>query len=79
MAWAYFKKNNLNKALVLMEEVILMAPGESVSLDHLADIYFSLNRKREAYFFWKQALDLSEPEDKLYNKLTKKIESYHAG
>ena len=79
LAWAYFKKNQLEEAVELMEEVIIMAPGESISLDHLADIYYALNRKREAWFFWKQALDLVEPEDILTDKLKKKINNYNAG
>ena len=73
LAWAYFKKNQLNKAAELMEKVILMAPGEAISLDHLADIYFKLNRKREAIFFWTQALDLAGPEDMISDKIKIKL------
>ena len=47
----FFKKNNFEIASKLMEEVILRAPGEAISLDHLGDIYFALGRKREAYYF----------------------------
>ena len=43
-----------------MEKVIEIAPGEAISLDHLGDIYFSLGRKREAHYIWKQAKDLAE-------------------
>ena len=48
-----------------MEKVIKIAPAEAISLDHLGDIYFQLGRKREAYFMWTQARDLSEPEDEI--------------
>ena len=30
-----------------MEEVIDMVPGEKISLDHLGDIYYAMNRKRK--------------------------------
>ena len=73
LAWGYYKNNQLQKALDLMEEVIVLAPGEAVSLDHLGDIYFSMKRKREAIFFWKQALDLAEPEEMIIDLLQKKI------
>ena len=73
LAWGYYKNNQLQKALTLMEEVIVLAPGEAISLDHLGDIYFSLKRKREAVFFWKQALDLTEPEEMIIDLLQKKI------
>ncbi len=74
-----FKKNELRKAATLMEKVILMAPGEVISLDHLGDIYYAMNRKREASYYWKQALDLAEPDDVIIDKLIKKLEVYNAG
>ena len=74
LAWAYYKLNNFQKAVELMEEVIIMAPGEAISLDHLGDIYFALKRKREATYFWKQALDLTILEDKISENIKKKIE-----
>jgi len=79
LAWAYYKTNNLYLAAELMEEVIEMAPGEAISLDHLGDIYFALDRKREASFFWKQARDLAEPEDKIIENIDKKLANYYAG
>jgi len=78
LAWGYYKKKNFEKARELMEQVILMAPGEAISIDHLADIYFMLNRKREANFFWKQALDLAGSEDIIKKSLIKKLEINNA-
>ena len=74
LAWAYYKNNNLEIAMNLMEKVIEMAPGEIISLDHLADIYYSMNRKREAAYYWMQVLDLANPEDKLILEINKKLE-----
>jgi tetratricopeptide (TPR) repeat protein len=79
LAWAYYKDKQIQKALELMEEVILMAPGEAISLDHLGDIYYSIKRKREAIFFWKQALDLANPEDNINENIKKKIGKSNAG
>ena len=79
LAWAHYKKNNLELAAELMEKVIDMAPGEAISLDHLGDIYFLLNRKREAVFFWNQAKDLAEPEDNINENIIKKLENYYEG
>ena len=79
LGWAYYKNNDLSKALQIMEKVIEMAPGEAISLDHLGDIYFSLGREKEAYFMWKQALDLAEPEDDISESVKNKIDKYNAG
>ena len=78
LAWAYFKKKDYVKAAELMEEVIDMVPGEAVSLDHLGDIYFAMNRKREAVYFWRQAKDLAKPEDEISDKIQMKLKEYDA-
>ena len=77
LGWGYYKKNNFIKALKFMEKVIDIAPQEAISLDHLGDIYFSLGRKREAYFMWVQALDLSVPEDNISENVKNKINAYN--
>ena len=79
LAWAHFKKNNLQIASKLMEEVIIRAPGEAISLDHLGDIYFAMGRKREAFYMWKQAKDLAEPEDNIINNIIVKLKKNNAG
>ena len=79
LAWAYFKLSNYNKAAELMEQVVVMAPGEAISLDHLGDIYHAMDRRREAYFFWKQALDLATPLDAISDILKKKLSENNAG
>ena len=40
-----------------MEKVIDIAPGEAISLDHLGDIYYAMNRKREAIHFGNKHLN----------------------
>ena len=75
---AYFKKKNYEKAAELMEKVVDMVPGEAISLDHLGDIYFAMNRKREASYFWKQAKDLANPEDNIVEKIEKKLRLHNA-
>ena len=62
-----------------MEEVISIAPSEIISLDHLADIYLALIRKREAIYLWKQVLDIANPEDIILNDIKKKLEKNNAG
>ena len=79
LAWAHFKKNNFPEAARLMEKVIDIAPGEAISLDHLGDIYYAMNRKREAIHFWQQALELAEPEDEITEDVQSKLDNINAG
>ena len=79
LAWGYFKNNQIKKAAKLMERVVEMAPGEAISLYHMGDIYFAMNRKREASYFWKQALDLTVPEDMILESIKSKLDMFYAG
>ena len=79
LAWAYFKKNELEQAAKLMEQVIDIAPGEATSLDHLGDIYYAMDRKREAIHFWQQALELAEPDDDIEEDIQRKLDQFNAG
>ena len=79
LAWAHYKKNNLDEAARLMEMVIDMAPGEAISLDHLGDIYYAMNRKREAIHLWQQAMELADPEDEIEENVQSKIDKFYAG
>ncbi len=79
LAWAHFKKNNFDEAARLMEMVIDIAPGEAISLDHLGDIYYAMNRKREAIHFWQQALELAEPDDEIKENVQSKLNKFNAG
>ena len=79
LAWAHYKKDNLDEAARLMEMVIDMAPGEAISLDHLADIYYAMDRKREAIHFWQQAIELADPEDEIEEKVQSKLDKFNAG
>ena len=60
-----------------MEMVIDKARGEAISLDHLGDIYYAMNRKREAIHFWQQALELAEPEDEIQENVKIKLEKFN--
>ena len=79
LAWVHYKKNNLEVASKLMEEVVDRAPDEAVSLDHLGDIYLAMGRKREALYMWKQAIDLASPEDNILDEVKTKLKKYNAG
>ena len=62
-----------------MEQVIDIAPGEAISLDHLGDIYYAMDRKREAVHFWQQALELAEPDDDIEEDIQRKLDQFNAG
>ena len=54
--WGLFKSGNIEKAQSILEMAKSLQPKNPIFSDHLADVYWSAGRKREAVFEWKKAL-----------------------
>ena len=48
-------------------------PDDPVVNDHYGDILWKLDRKLEAYYFWKNTLKLDDVEDSIRKKINNKI------
>lgn len=75
--WAFFKLGKTDDALKMLEYAKAIQPKNSVIINHLGDIYWSLGRKQEAKYEWKKALknlDTTQNQDELNAiKLNNKI------
>jgi len=72
--WALYKNGDNKGAMSFIEKANLMLPHDSVTNDHLGDVYWAMNRKTEAIYQWERALDLNpEPKDK--KRIQEKIHS----
>ena len=58
--WALFKNGEAKRALIALEFAKSLQPKNPIIIDHLGDVYWSLNRKREAIFEWNKILSLKE-------------------
>nr|MCR5506785.1 hypothetical protein [bacterium] len=58
--WALFKSGDFEKAIITLQFAKSLQPKNPIISDHLGDVYWSLNRKREAVFQWKKALSLKD-------------------
>ena len=63
--------------MLKMQEIFDEITENGGSLDHLGDIYYAMNRKREAIHFWQQALELAEPEDEIEDNVKIKLEKFN--
>ena len=59
--WALFKNGEYKRALTAIQFAKSLQPKNPVIIDHLGDIYWSLNRKREAIYEWNKILSLKNP------------------
>lgn len=62
LAWAYYRLGRYEEAVGPMEEAVGTMSSDPLVNDHLGDIYWMVDRKREAEIQWRRALSL-EPTD----------------
>jgi tetratricopeptide (TPR) repeat protein len=72
LGWVYYKKGQLDKALVELEKAHRLMPEDGTVTEHLADVYSSLQRRREALRLYRRALG---QEDANPGELRKKIDN----
>lgn len=57
LGWAYYKQNRMDLAEQYLEKATRRLGTDPTILDHLAEVYYSTGRIREAQAKWKTALD----------------------
>ena len=72
LGWVYYKKGQLDKALVELERAHRLMPQDGTVTEHLADVYLRLQRHREALRLYRRALG---QEDANPGELRKKIDN----
>lgn len=75
MGWAYYKKGNYQEALNYIENAVSLMSDDITLNDHLGDVYWQLNRKREARFQWKKALNIIKEKDEFDSEKIKKLKN----
>jgi tetratricopeptide (TPR) repeat protein len=63
LAWAYFKRGDVRKALPMLELAARGQPANGTINEHLGDAYWSLGRRYEARYAWQAAAVVADAED----------------
>lgn len=69
LGWIYFKRNQPDVALPLLQRAVQESKEDLVVLDHAAECLASLNRKNEATAIWKKILDRDPSKSDVRSKL----------
>ncbi len=64
LAWAYFRRGDVAKALPLLEKAAQSEPGSATINEHLGDAYWKSGRRFEARYSWRAAAVYAEGEQK---------------
>ncbi len=82
LAWAYFKKGDMPKALELLLKALRQTPNEPTILKHLGDVYLEMKNKNQARSYYERSLKALEkvnmPNDE-EEKIIKEIKEKLAG
>ena len=73
LGWALYKLNNFSEAKEHLREAIILMPSDPVVNDHFADCLWMNNEKIQARYYWKYVLNLDSAEEKLKEKIKKKL------
>ncbi|MFC0409714.1 tetratricopeptide repeat protein [Roseomonas elaeocarpi] len=58
LGWVMFRQGDLSGAVKALERAAEIDPRNATVNDHLGDAYWSVNRRTEARYQWRRALDL---------------------
>ena len=73
VGWGYYLIGKFNDAEKLMKKALEQMPNDPIVNDHYGDILWSLNKKIQASYFWKNALRSEEADEKMKKKIKTKL------
>ena len=73
IGWAYFMVKDYIKAEKFLRRAVELMPYDPIVNDHYGDILWRLDRKVQARYFWKNALNMEDAEKDLVKKIEIKI------
>ena len=73
IGWAYFMVKDYIKAEKFLRRAVELMPYDPIVNDHYGDILWRLDRKIQARYFWKNALNMEDAEKDLVKKIEIKI------
>ncbi|MBL6857513.1 MAG: tetratricopeptide repeat protein [Pelagibacteraceae bacterium] len=73
LGWALFKLNRYKEAKKYMQLAVKLMASDPVINDHFADVLWMNNNSLQARYYWKYVLKLEKTENKLKNKIERKL------
>ena len=73
VGWGYYLIGKFDDAEKLMKRALEQMPNDPIVNDHYGDILWSLNKKIQALYFWKNALKSEEADKEMKKKIKAKL------
>ena len=73
VGWAYYMIGDYINAEKFLKKAVELMPFDPIINDHYADSLWMSKKEIQARYFWKHVLSLKEVEQKLIDKIEKKL------
>ena len=73
IGWAYYLVGDSVKAEQLMKRALELMPDDPIVNDHYGDILWSLDRKMQAQYYWRSALNFDDTEESMKDEINIKL------
>ncbi len=75
LGWAHYRLKDYDDAIEILEKAITFEPQDPTINDHLGDVYWQVGRQIEARYQWQRVLVLETKDQKLLQRVQKKIDN----
>ena len=73
LGWALFKLERYKRSKNYLQLAVKLMPADPIVNDHYGDALWMNGDKIQARYYWKYVLELEKAEDKLKEKIKKKL------
>ena len=73
VGWGYYLIGKFDDAEKFMRRAVELMPNDPIVNDHYGDILWSLDRKVQAHYFWKNVLKLEKTNEDMKDKIKVKL------
>ncbi len=73
VGWGYYLIGDFVNAETFLKKAIQLMPNDPIVNDHYGDVLWKLNRKIQAKYYWKSAINSDESENEMKKNIKKKL------
>ena len=73
VGWGYYLVGDFKNAENFLRKAIQLMPKDPIVNDHYGDVLWKLNRRIEAQYYWKSALNSKDSENEMKINISKKL------
>ena len=73
VGWGYYLIGDFINAEKFLKKAIQLMPNDPIVNDHYGDVLWKLNRKIQAKYYWRNAINSKDAEEEIKKNNSKKL------